>query len=222
MVVGSIVEHAAREVGARVRAEQETRGGSFAEAGERLLAKGEPVTSLKQYEPPAFVNWDDDTYKGDAYPCFGWMCDVVEVEVDLDTFEVAVVDAYLAGDVGKAINPVMCKGQLEGGTLQAFGWAVSEELVWKEGRIMNPRFTNYIIPTALDAPAFHTTLVECPFELGPGGGAKGIGELPMDGGAPAICAAVEHAIGVPIDVLPLLPEKVFEAATRHREKGSNA
>jgi CO/xanthine dehydrogenase Mo-binding subunit len=210
MVVGSIVEAAAREVGALVKAEKEKSGGTFAAAGDRLLAKG-AVSSLKQYEPPSFIQWDDVTYKGDAYPCYGWMCDVVEVEVDLDTFEVAIVDAYIAGDVGKAINPVMCKGQLEGGTLQALGWAVCEDLVWKDGRIMNPRFTNYIIPTALDAPRFHTTLVEAPFEGGPGGGAKGIGELPMDGGAPAVCAAVEHALGAVIDHLPLLPERVFEA-----------
>jgi CO/xanthine dehydrogenase Mo-binding subunit len=188
-------------------------GGSFAEAGDRLLSVG-AVTSLLQYEPPAFIQWDDVAYKGDAYPCFGWMCDIVEVEVDLDTFEVTITDAFIAGDVGKAIHPVMCKGQLEGGTLQAFGWAVSEDIVWKNGLIMNPRFTNYIIPTALDAPRFHTTLVECPFELGPGGGAKGIGELPMDGGAPAVCAAVEHALGVSIDHLPLLPERIFDAVRR--------
>ncbi len=214
MVVGSIVEGAAREVAEQVRAEQTKGGGSFAEAGDRLLATSGKVVSLKQYDPPAWINWDDVAYKGDAYPCFGWMCDVVEVEVDLDTFEVAIKETTLAADVGKAINPVMCKGQLEGGTLQALGWAVSEELVWKDGKILNPRFTNYIIPTALDAPEFVTELVECPYEGGPGGGAKGIGELPMDGGAPAVASAVEHALGLAIDHLPLTPERLFEAARK--------
>jgi CO/xanthine dehydrogenase Mo-binding subunit len=156
------------------------------------------------------VQWDDVAYKGDAYPCYAWACDVAEVEVDLDTFEVAVTGFWSATDVGKAINPVMCKGQIEGGTLQAIGWALSEEIVWKQGLITNARMTNYIIPTALDAPPFETVIVEDPFPLGPGG-AKGIGELPMDGGAPAVAAAIEHAIGVAIDDLPLTPERIFRA-----------
>ncbi len=212
MVVGSIIEQTAREVGDRVKAEQAARGGSFGEAADRLLAKEGTVTSLKQYEPPSFVNWDDKTYRGDAYPCFGWMCDIAEVEVDLDTFEVDVRGFTIAGDVGKAINPVMCKGQLEGGTLQAIGWALWEDVVWRDGLIKNARITNYIVPTALDAPPFDTTLVECPFEYGPGGGAKGIGELPMDGGAPAIAAAVEHATGFAVHHLPLTPERLLAAS----------
>jgi CO/xanthine dehydrogenase Mo-binding subunit len=145
------------------------------------------------------------------------MCDVVEVEVDLDTYEVKVLRFWQAADVGKAINPVMCQGQLEGGTLQAIGWALCEELVWKEGEIMNPRMTNYIIPTALDAPPFETLLVEKPYAHGPGGGAKGIGELPMDGGAPAIAAAVEHATGLCADALPLTPERLLALAIESQE-----
>ncbi|MEZ4301717.1 MAG: xanthine dehydrogenase family protein molybdopterin-binding subunit [Polyangiaceae bacterium] len=209
MVVGSIVESAARSVGDRVRAEQASSGGTYAEAADRLLAREGTVTSLLQYSPPDYVKWDDQRYKGDAYPCFGWACFIAEVEVDRDTFEVTVTDFWSATDVGKAINPVMCRGQIEGGALQAIGWALWEELVWKDGLIKNPRMTNYIVPTALDAPPFHTLLVEAPFSFGPGGGAKGIGELPMDGGAPAIAAAVEHALGFSLDDLPLTPERLF-------------
>ncbi|MGK4003007.1 xanthine dehydrogenase family protein molybdopterin-binding subunit [Sorangium sp. So ce1036] len=231
MVVGSIVEAAAREVAGRVREEQEAArrqaagddgqgagqaaapaGLSFEEAADRLLAREGQVTSLKQYEPPGHVRWDDEAYKGDAYPCFGWACDVAEVEVDLDTFEVTVVGFWSATDVGKAIHPVMCKGQIEGGSLQAIGWALSEEIVWHDGKIKNPRMTNYIIPTSLDAPPFHVALLESPFPFGPGGGAKGVGELPMDGGAPAVAAAVEHATGIAACALPLTPERLFEAA----------
>lgn len=211
MVVGSIVEQAAREVGGRVAKEREERGGSFGEAAARLLEREGRVTALMQYEPPAWVQWDDVTYKGDAYPCYAWACDVAEVEVDLDTFEVAVTGFWSAADVGKAINPVMCKGQLEGGTLQAIGWALSEEIVWKQGLIKNARMTNYIVPTALDAPHFETVIVEDPFPIGPGG-AKGIGELPLDGGAPAIAAAIEHALGISMDDMPLTPERLFCAA----------
>ncbi|MFO0592997.1 MAG: xanthine dehydrogenase family protein molybdopterin-binding subunit [Polyangiaceae bacterium] len=217
MVVGSIVENAAKEVASRVRREMESGGGDFKAAADRLLAKEGEVTSLLQYSPPSFIQWDDARYKGDAYPCFGWACDIAEVEVDLDTFEVTVLDFWSAVDVGKAIHPTFCKGQLEGGALQAIGWCLSEELVWDKGLIKNPRMTNYIIPTALDAPPFHTILVEAPFEYGPGGGAKGIGELPMDGGAPAVAAAVEHALGIAMDHLPLTPERLFLAS----QKGSS-
>jgi CO/xanthine dehydrogenase Mo-binding subunit len=82
--------------------------------------------------------------------------------------------------------------------------------VWKDGRILNGRMTNYIIPTSLDAPPFETVLVEEPFSGGPFG-AKGVGELPMDGGAPAVAAAVEQALGLQLPDLPLLPENLFAA-----------
>ncbi|MDC3954082.1 xanthine dehydrogenase family protein [Polyangium jinanense] len=213
MVVGGIVERAAREVAARVRAEQEASGGDFAAAADRLLSKEREVTALVQYEHPGWVTWDDSTYKGDAYPVYGYACDVAEVEVDLDTLEVTVTGFWSATDVGKAIHPVMCKGQIEGGSLQAIGWALWEDVVWKNGLIQNPRMTNYIIPTALDAPPMHVDLVEAPYAYGPGGGAKGVGELPMDGGAPAIAAAVEHATGLFARDLPLLPERLLELQT---------
>ncbi len=218
MVVGSIVENAAKQLAARVREERDKSGGTFAEAADRLIAREGPVTSLLQYAPPDFINWDDTKYKGDAYPCFGWACDIAEVEVDLDTFEVTVIDFWSATDVGRAINPVMCKGQIEGGSLQAIGWALSEEITWRDGHITNPRMTNYIIPTALDAPRFQTILVEAPFTFGPGGGAKGIGELPMDGGAPAIAAAIEHATGVAMGSLPLTPERILAAKQASERK----
>ncbi len=212
MIVGSLVEKAAREIRDRVDGERSAGGGSFAEAGDRLLAREGAVSTVATYAPPPGVRWDDATYSGDAYPVFGWACDVAEVEVDLDTFETRVVEFWSAVDVGRAIHPGMCRGQIEGGTLQAIGWALSEEVVTSGGQILNPRMTNYIVPTSLDAPPFTTILVEHPYAHGPGGGAKGLGELPMDGAAPAIASAVEHATGLVADALPLLPERLFELA----------
>ena len=78
--------------------------------------------------------WDDEAYRGDAYPCFAWGCDIAEVEVDLDTLEARVLGFWAAQDIGRAIHPVMCAGQVEGGTLQAIGWALYESVVWKDGR----------------------------------------------------------------------------------------
>lgn len=214
MVVGSIVEQAARLVAGRVAEEQRAAGGSFGEAADRLIRRVGEVSALVQYRHPEWVEWNEETYRGDAYPVYAWACDVAEVEVDLDTFEVSVLGFWTAADVGKAIHPVQCKGQLEGGALQAIGWALNEEVVWEAGSIVNPRMTNYIVPTARDAPPFDTVLVEQPYAGGPGGGAKGIGELPMDGAAPAIAAAVEHATGLVADHLPLTPERLLELATR--------
>ncbi|MBI4703317.1 MAG: xanthine dehydrogenase family protein, partial [Deltaproteobacteria bacterium] len=211
MIVGSIVEQCAAEIGRRVAAERAAGGGSFAEAADRLLARESELSITRQYEQPSWVAWDEEHLKGDAYAAYAWACDVAEVEVDLDTFELSVLDFWSAVDVGKAINPLMCLGQLEGGALQGTGWALSEEVLWDGGKVLNPRMTTYVVPTAQDAPRFHTILVEDPFEHGPGGGAKGIGELPADGAAAAIAAAVEHATGLHLCELPLTPERLFAA-----------
>ena len=216
MVVGSIVGTASKQLADRVREAQSSLE-TFGEAADRLLdaAKG-PIVAVVQYEPPAANAWDDDTYRGDAYPTFSWGCDIAEVEVDLDTYETKILNFYAAQDVGKAIHPVMCAGQIEGGTLQAIGWALYEAVVWKDGKILNPRMTNYVIPTSKDAPPFTTILVEHPFSGGPNG-AKGVGELPMDGGAPALAAAVEQAIRAECNDLPLLPEQLFAAVARAKK-----
>ena len=228
MVVGSIVARGAKTIGDRVRAFAAERSwpatmpDDFARAADRLLAaKGEPISELVEYVPSGANQWDDDAYRGDAYPCYAWGCDIAEVEVDLDTYEVKVLGFWAAQDIGHAIHPVLCAGQVEGGTLQAIGWALYEDVVWKDGKILNARMTNYVIPTSKDAPPFHTMLVEHPFSGGPGG-AKGVGELPMDGGAPAIASAVAQAIGVRCDDQPLLPEKIFEAMQRARAGAEGA
>jgi len=101
MIVGSIVESAARDLYARIAGDRRKRGGSFDDAALRLLAAEDAVVSEKTYETPADVAWDDATYRGDAYPVFGWGCDIAEVEVDLDTFETTVTGFWAAADVGK-------------------------------------------------------------------------------------------------------------------------
>ncbi len=175
-----------------------------------LAGGGDPSVEL-EYQTPPNVQWDNDTYQGEAYPCYAWACDVVEVEVDPDTYETRITGFWSAQDVGKAVHPVLVSGQLEGGSLQALGFAVLEEMKFAGGHLVNNRMTNCIIPTALDAPEMDMRLVEAPFEGGPFG-AKGIGELPMDGGAPAVLAAIEHATGLSLDALPASPEALMAAA----------
>jgi CO/xanthine dehydrogenase Mo-binding subunit len=134
------------------------------------------------------------------------------VEVDLDTGEVHVRDVVAADDVGRVIHPILAEGQVEGGTLQAVGYATIEEIKLRDGRYLNDRLATYIIPTALDAPRISAILVEAPFGLAPHG-AKGVGELPMDVGAPAVVAAIADATGAWITELPASPERIVAALT---------
>jgi CO/xanthine dehydrogenase Mo-binding subunit len=134
------------------------------------------------------------------------------VEVDLDTGEVAVRDVVAADDVGRVIHRVLAEGQVEGGTLQAVGYATIEEMKLVDGRYLNDRLATYLIPTALDAPRIRSILLEAPFSGAPHH-AKGVGELPMDVGAPAVVAAIRDATGVWIHDLPATPERILAALT---------
>ena len=138
--------------------------------------------------------FDDATYRGDAYPAFGWAACVARSTSTSTRARSHVRDVVAADDVGRVIHPVLAEGQVEGGTLQAVGYATIEEIKLRDGRYLNDRLATYIIPTALDAPRITTILVEAPFAGAPHG-AKGVGELPMDVGAPAVVAAIEDATG---------------------------
>ncbi len=187
----------------------------IAELVRRYLAEQGPLTVIDQYELPPGINWDAENYRGDAYPTYAWGCDVAEVLVDLDTFEVRVEKLWLVQEIGRAVNPAMAAGQIEGGTLQALGYALMERQVQEGGQIRTNRLQTYIIPTSLDAPQMETVILEHPFEHGPMG-AKGLGELPMDGGAPAIGNAIADAVGVQISELPISPERICDAWRKGR------
>ena len=199
MIVGGLVEKAAKQLRETLDATQPDSGGE--------------VAVTVQYEPPPGIHFDDATYTGAAYPCYGWACCLVDVTVDLDTYEVKVDRCVQAIDVGKAINPVIVKGQIEGGTLQALGWALLENVVYRDGKVANANMTNCIVPTFADAPELETILVEVPYPFGPSG-AKGVGEIPMDGPAAAVANAIEDALGCAFDAIPILPEVI--AASRPR------
>ncbi len=207
MVVGGMAIQAAR----RLRQTVEARTSRPFGASYRDDAAAHGPTRVDQaFEPYPGVGFDDATYTGDAYPAFGWAAAVAEVEVDLDTFEVAVRSIVAVDDVGRVIHPVLCEGQVEGGTLQAVGYATIEEIKLVDGRYLNDRLQTYLIPTALDAPRIETILVESPFADVPHG-AKGVGELPMDVGAPAVVAAIHDATGAWIHDLPATPERIMAA-----------
>jgi CO/xanthine dehydrogenase Mo-binding subunit len=169
-----------------------------------------PLSVVAQYKKPADIQWDEVQYKGDAYGVYGYGAVAVDLEVDKLTYEVKVREVTAAADVGKAINPKFVEGQIMGGTAQALGYALLENAVYQKGSMQNAQFTNYVIPTALDTPPIKVEIIEKPYSKGPFG-AKGVGELPMDGPAPAVAAAVFNATGAFITRLPLLPEIICRA-----------
>jgi CO/xanthine dehydrogenase Mo-binding subunit len=140
---------------------------------------------------------------------------VVELEVDTDTGETRVRKVWSGHDTGRVINPTTGEGQVEGGVLQGLGYALVEEHVTREGRILNDQFSTYIIPTTLDTPEITAILVESEFPWGPYG-AKGLGETPIIAVAPAVTAAIHHATGVRLPRIPATPERVWSALQARR------
>lgn len=183
----------------------------FREACRLYIDRHGKLKIAAQYQPPPDIHWDDTQHKGDAYGTFSWAVYVAEVSVDSLTFETRVQNFIAAQEVGRVIHPLLAAGQIEGGVIQGIGYALYENVVWKEGRMENAQMTNYIIPTSVDVPSIRVIFQENPYPHGPMG-AKGIGELPIDGPAPAVVNAIEDAIGVSVSCIPALPEILMEAA----------
>jgi CO/xanthine dehydrogenase Mo-binding subunit len=239
MVVGKILVDACRELAEKVRTHLAARLGldedllvfqdgafardgqavaAFLDAARAAVAESGPLEGTAAYEPVPGVGWNDETYSGDAYKAYAWGADVIEVEVDTETMEVHPLRATMAVEIGRAIHPVLAVGQIEGGTLQAIGWGSMEEIKVEKGRFLNDRLATYIIPTALDAPSLVVDVAETPYVRGPFG-AKGIGELPADGAAPALAAAISQATGLFPTDLPVTPERLL-ALQEEAERGT--
>ncbi len=207
MVVGAILQHAAKRL-------RDTLGpyGSPAEFRKRarqLLADHGPFRVIETYEKPGEINWSDETYQGDAYGAYAWGCNLAEVEIDPLTYQARCTRLTAVIDIGKAIHPLLAEGQIEGGSLQAVGWALYEEVVMRDGKMANAQLTNYIIPTTLDTPRIDVEIVENPYPHGPFG-AKGVGECPVDGPAAAIVNAIHRATGRRLDQIPATPERILK------------
>ena len=197
MIVGKLLERCARDMRKRL--------GRLSPAD--YFKKHGSFTVTSQYEPPPNLLWDDEMYRGDAYGSFAWGCNVVELEVDPATFEVRPLNVTAVAEIGKAIHPMMAEGQIEGGTAQGLGYALIEEVVMRDGRMANAQLTNYIIPTPLDAAPMTVVMLERPYAYGPFG-AKGVGEMPIDGPAPAVINALRHC-GYDVRSIPATPEKIM-------------
>jgi CO/xanthine dehydrogenase Mo-binding subunit len=163
------------------------------------------------------TTFDTATGQGDAYVTYAWATNIVDIEVDIETGVVKVKRIVAAHDVGRAVNLDGVEGQIEGGSLQGVGFGLLEEIISQDGVIQNPEFGTYPIPTAADAPTVEPVVVEAPFDGGPFG-AKGFGEQPLMGIAPAIANALADATGIRIFELPLTPERVLAALSQKKKK----
>lgn len=210
MVVGGILTRCARklreQLGDRTPAEHHAQHG-------RLHVE-EP------YEAPTGRKWDDATYRGDAYATYAWGCDVAEIELDPVTSEARVTRFTAVQEFGRPIHPAMARGQIEGGSAQGLGWALLENVVMRDGVMANAQLTNYVIPTTLDTPPMDVVMLENHYPGGPFG-AKGLGELPMDGPAPAVVNAIRHA-GLDVRSIPATPEVLARAPQLVRAPQENA
>ncbi len=189
-------------------------GNSIRKAAEEALAKwtdeDRPAVAHVTYTPPPTQPYDPET--GYSMPNFtyGYVAEIVDLKVDVDTGYIHVERVVCADDVGKVINRTLVEGQVEGAVVQAFGYALLENLVVRDGRVVNPYLSQYLIPGIKDIPErVDSVLVEVPDPLGPWG-ARGMAEMPFMPLAPAVVAALHDATGVWFDEIPLLPWKVVE------------
>jgi CO/xanthine dehydrogenase Mo-binding subunit len=209
MIIGKLIENASIDLKEKLHLPPDYSPAQFVEA----CAAHAPLEVSTQYQEPEAIFWDDQRYRGDAYGAYSWAVYVAEVSVDTLTGEIHVDRFTALQEVGRVLHPLLAAGQIEGGVLQGIGFALYEKVVFCDGAMVNNQMTNYIVPTSLDVPVIDVLFEEIPYEHG-ALGAKGIGELPMDGPAPAILNAVEDALGIAFNHVPLLPEDVLFAERR--------
>jgi len=162
------------------------------------------------------TSWDNEKGQGSPWVSYSWAVHVAEVQVDVEMGKVDVLNYVAAHDSGAVLIPTQFKSQIYGGIVQGLGYALMEELFIDKGRIKNPSFLDYYIPTAADIPNITPIIVEAPDENGPFG-AKGIGEPPIEPVAAAVANAVYNALGFPIREFPYTPERVRTALSSRRE-----
>jgi CO/xanthine dehydrogenase Mo-binding subunit len=190
--------------------------GAAEKALEAWVAENRPAKGEYMYRPPKTTPFDPLTGRSEPNFAYGYVAQAVEVEVDVETGLIQVLRVVNASDVGRAINPQLVQGQIEGGVAQALGYALMEYLVSEQGRIKNPYLSTYLIPTVLDVPLeVKSVILEYPDPAGPWG-ARGMAEMPMLPLAPAIAAAIHDATGIWLHDQPFTPDKVVKAL---REQG---
>jgi CO/xanthine dehydrogenase Mo-binding subunit len=179
-------------------------------------AGGQVVIGEGWYDPPTKLV-DKATYKGNISAAYGFGTQMAEVEVDTETGMVRVLRLACANDVGRAINPMAVEGQIEGGAQMGLGYALTEELLVEQGKVVNPNLLDYRLFTSADMPEMTTIIVETEDPGGPFG-AKGVGEMGGTPTAAAIANAIYDAVGIRLTEVPMTPERVLAALDEKRKK----
>jgi xanthine dehydrogenase molybdenum-binding subunit len=185
------------------------RARHFREGGKVIIGEG-------WYDPPTKLV-DKETYKGNISATYGFGAQMAEVEVDTETGKVRVLRLVCANDVGRAINPMAVEGQMEGGVQMGLGYALTEEVIVKEGRVLNPDFLDYRLFTSADMPEIESIIIETDDPQGPFG-AKGVGEMGGTPTAAAIANAIYDAVGIRMTQTPMTPERVLKALDERNNK----
>lgn len=181
---------------------------------EKWQAEERPAVATYQYRPPRTTPLDPETGKSEPNFAYGYVAEAVEVEVDVETGIVRLLNVICADDVGRAVNPQQVQGQIEGAVVQAAGYALMENMLQRHGRLLTDKLSTYLIPTVLDIPErVESLILEYPDPIGPYG-ARGMGEMPYLPLAAAVTAAVHAATGVWFDQFPLVPERVLRGLGR--------
>jgi CO/xanthine dehydrogenase Mo-binding subunit len=214
MIVGKMVQQAAIDLKNTLKQckylSEKYTPEQFTQATQQYYAEKGELKIIREYKSPPGIEWNEDTYSGEAYASYTWACYIADVRIDLTTYQPEITDFVALQEVGQVVHNVIASGQIEGGVAQGIGWAIYENVQIKQGAMVNTQFTNYIIPTSADLPPIRTFFFENPYEYGPFG-AKGIGELPADGPAAAIANAISFALeGHNIRFVPMLPEKLMD------------
>lgn len=168
-----------------------------------------PARAEFQYRPPRTTPYDPETGKSEPNFAYGYVAEAVEVEVDVETGQVRLVNVICADDVGKAVNPQQVQGQVEGAVVQAAGYAILENFIQQDGQVLTKTLSTYLIPTILDIPEkVESIVLEYADPRGPWG-ARGMGEMPYLPLAPAVGAAIHNATGKWFDQFPYTPERIL-------------
>jgi CO/xanthine dehydrogenase Mo-binding subunit len=183
--------------------------GACLQALEKWKCEERPAIATYQYKPPRTTPYDPQTGKSEPNFAYGYVAQGVTVEVDDETGQVKILEVISVNDVGHAVNPNSVQGQIEGGVVQAAGYAILENFIQKDGFVLTPFLSTYLIPTVQDVPDnVKAVILENPDPIGPYG-ARGMAEMPFLPLAPAVIAAVHQATGVWFNEFPLTPERVL-------------
>ncbi len=192
--------------------------GAAEDALEKWRQEERPAISTHQYRPPPTTPYDPQTGKSEPNFAYGYVAEVASVEVDVETGHVRLMEIVCVDDVGKAINPQLVQGQIEGAIVQASGYALLEDFQQKDGYVQTALLSTYLIPTVLDIPdRIESVILEHPDSVGPWG-ARGVGEMPYIPLTPAVVTAIRDAIGVWFHDFPLTPERVLRGLRESREQ----